>query len=128
MAESIQLDRFVPPHDPVLARVAHTVELSELRSPDIQRFIDEMFKIAYGEQKDSGKPLLVGLAAPQIGISKRIILVDVLADVVTRTVGDLRLYVNPEITSYSDEQNEWYEGCFSTSDQISKRSDHSGAM
>jgi peptide deformylase len=29
-------------------------------------------------------------------------------------VGDLRIYINPKITWSSQEENEWYEGCFST--------------
>lgn len=55
---------------------------------------------------------MVGLAAPQIGISKRIILVDVKADGKGK-VGDLRVYINPEIIWKSKREGEWYEGCFS---------------
>ncbi len=117
MVQIVQLDRFVPPHDPVLAQIAEPVKLDDLKlkvSADIQKCINEMFQVAYGEQNDKRRPLLVGLAAPQIGISKRIILVDLSADG-AGSVGDLRLYINPEITWRSEEQNEWYEGCFSTS-------------
>jgi len=110
---TLKLDKFVAPNDPVLMRIAKPVDIKDIQSPETQNSIKEMFTVAYGEQKDGSKPLLVGLAAPQIGISKRIILVDVIADGKGK-VGDLRLYINPEIIWTSDEQDEWYEGCFST--------------
>ncbi|MFA6158557.1 MAG: peptide deformylase [Candidatus Paceibacterota bacterium] len=106
--------RFVSPDDPILVTVAKEVFPSELASPELAEDIATMLKAAYGEQRDAAKPLLVGLAAPQIGISRRIILVDVAADGKGR-VGDLRLYINPEIVWSSEERAEWYEGCFSTS-------------
>ena len=56
---------------------------------------------------------MVGLAAPQIGISKRIILVDIGADG-HGGVANLRAFINPKITDSSKETNEWYEGCYST--------------
>lgn len=110
----LKLDKFVAPNDPVLNRIAEPVDVKKIQSSEIQASIKEMFAVAYGEQQDGSKPLLVGLAAPQIGISKRIILVDVSADGKGK-LGDLHLYINPEIIESSDEQGEWYEGCFSTS-------------
>ncbi len=72
-----------------------------------------MLKVAHGQQEDKKRPVMVGLAAPQIGILERIILVDVKADGKGK-VGDLRVYINPEITWVSKEKGEWYEGCYST--------------
>lgn len=114
MSNTLQLDAFVAPSDPILTKIALPFLSEEIGSEEINRHIEKMLKVAYGEQQDGGKPLLVGLAAPQIGISRRIILVDAIADGKGK-VGDLRLYINPEIIWASDEQNEWYEGCFSTS-------------
>ena len=71
-----------------------------------------MLKVANAEQKDPKKPVMVGLAAPQIGISKRIILVDIKANGKGK-IGDLRIYINPEIIWFSKKKEEWYEGCFS---------------
>ncbi|MBI2330370.1 peptide deformylase [Candidatus Daviesbacteria bacterium] len=83
------------------------------RSLETQKIIKIMFQTAYGEQKGRNKPIMVGLAAPQIGIFKRIILVDVKADGKGKT-GDLRVYINPEIIWSSKREGEWYEGCYST--------------
>jgi len=112
----LDLTAFVPPSHPILCKVAEPVTENDLAWPrlaTLQDWIQRMWRVAYGEQKDPSKPLLVGLAAPQIGIPKRMILVDVAADGRGK-VGDLRLYINPEIISASLETGEWYEACYST--------------
>src|SRR3989344_7392700 len=107
------LEKFVRPDDPVLVEIAEAVPTSEITSKGTKDLLDRMLGVALGEQGDKNKPLLVGLAAPQIGISKRIILVDVAARG-KGNVGDLRVYINPEIVWRSDDEVEWYEGCYST--------------
>ncbi len=107
-------NQFVPPHSEILTRVALEIPYGEITSPVTKAIISKMLSVAYGEQGDKKKSILVGLAAPQIGISKSIILIDILADG-KGSVGDLRVYINPKISWHSDEENEWYEGCFSTS-------------
>lgn len=111
---TLNRDKFVEPNDSILTRIAEPISLSDIGSRETQDSIKDMYAVAMGEQEDAGKPLLVGLAAPQIGIPKRIILVDVIADGKGK-VGDLRLYINPEIIWSSEDEAEWYEGCFSTS-------------
>lgn len=103
----------VSPDNPILQKKAEEVSMDNALRFETEAIIEKMLHVAYGEQKDRSKPLLVGLAAPQIGISKRIILVDVAADG-KGAIGDLRVYINPIITSQSEETQEWYEGCFST--------------
>lgn len=82
--------------DPVLRKTAK--EVKEV-TPNIQKLIKNMATTMYHAKG-------VGLAAPQVGISKRVIVVD---------VGDetgLHAIVNPEIISYSGSQN-GPEGCLS---------------
>lgn len=98
---------FLKPNDPRLRKVS-----AEVNPQDTKAIIKIMLKVAFGEQKDQKKPIMVGLAAPQIGIFKRIILVDVKADG-KGLVGDLRVYINPEIVWKSKGEGEWYEGCYS---------------
>lgn len=95
------------------AKISKEISFSKISSPETKEIIETMLKIAYGEQKDKDKPVMVGLAAPQIGISKRIILVDVATDGKGK-VGDLKVYINPEIIWQSKKEVEWYEGCYST--------------
>lgn len=115
---------FVLPHDPILGKIAQTIHPDELKTDEIKQIIEKMLQVGYGEQEVRDMPVLVGLAAPQIGISKRIILVDTQADGKGK-VGKLEVFVNPEIMWKSEEKSEWYEGCFSTGNVcgIVKRSD-----
>lgn len=104
---------FLKPNDPKLTKVAQKIPPNKINSKDTQKIIKTMLEVAYGEQQDQKKPVMVGLAAPQIGILKRIILVDIKADGKGST-GNLRIYINPKITWKSKREGEWYEGCYST--------------
>lgn len=122
------MNQFVQPDNPCLKQIAKPISSNKINSPKVREIIDKMLKISKGEQKDRKKPVMVGLAAPQIGITKRIILVDVKADgkglpATPRKlglrggrgkVGNLRVYINPEIIWKSKKEAEWYEGCYST--------------
>lgn len=105
--------RFLKPNHPLLSQVAAPVALKDIAGPSVKADIETMVSVATGEQMDRNRSILVGLAAPQIGISKRIILVDLKARG-QGTVGQIAVYINPQITWYSSEQTEYYEGCFST--------------
>ncbi len=104
---------FVAPNDPILNQTAKPIPPPQINSPATKKIVEKMLNVAYGEQTDRNRPLLVGLAAPQVGISKRIILVDVSADGQGK-IGKLKVFINPEITWQAEEESEWYEGCFST--------------
>lgn len=104
---------FLKSNNPILSKIAKEITASEINSKKIQNIIQIMLNVAYGEQRNKKQPIMVGLAAPQIGISKRIILVDIVADGKGK-VGDLRVFINPEITLASKQKGEWYEGCYST--------------
>lgn len=56
-----------------------------------------------------------GLAAPQIGISKRVVIVDgdIMKDVYDYLAGFRRTFINPVITEESKEHCEYNEGCLS---------------
>jgi peptide deformylase len=81
--------------DPVLTK--HCKEVTEV-TPRIKELIDDMFDTLY---EANG----VGLAAPQVGILKRIVVIDATGE-------DPILMINPRILETSGEQ-EGYEGCLS---------------
>ena len=56
-----------------------------------------------------------GLAAPQVGVSKRVVIVDGrdMADVYPYLEGFVRVLVNPVIVSESEKKAEYQEGCLS---------------
>ena len=72
-------------------------EVTEI-TPRVRRLIDDMFETLYEAEG-------VGLAAPQVGILKRIVVIDTTGE-------DPILLINPRIMETSGEQ-EGYEGCLS---------------
>lgn len=56
-----------------------------------------------------------GLAAPQIGVSQRVVVVDgdVMADIYDYLKGFKRTFINPVILEESDEKSTYNEGCLS---------------
>jgi peptide deformylase len=81
--------------DPVLRKKAAPVErVDEETTRTCQTMIEAMLR-AKG----------MGIAAPQIGVSKRIIVLD--------TDGELHILVNPELVELSLEKEEVQEGCLS---------------
>ena len=109
---------FIPPGDPLLQERAAEVPLETIQSFEIQSTLERMFEVAKGERVDMERRVMVGLAAPQIGISKRIILVDIGADRDRKELGDLRAYINPVIERYSEELEEGREGCYSVDSRV----------
>lgn len=105
--------KFVDCHDSILTGTSQAVNPEKIHQLEMQQFFDGMIAFAKGEQSVKHKHILVGLAAPQIGYPIRVILVDVKADG-KGGVSELCLYINPEILKFSEEEEEWYEGCFST--------------
>ncbi|MBA3723835.1 MAG: peptide deformylase [Candidatus Levybacteria bacterium] len=102
------------PNDPLLQKVSQEIPIESITQPETQELIEEMLDVAYDNRIDRTKPTVVGLAAPQVGISKQIILVDIGASK-RGGLSNLQVYINPKITWQSEEQDEWCEGCWSTS-------------
>jgi peptide deformylase len=103
----------VKPNDPILVKVAEEISVNRINTPEIQQIIEEILDFSYGHRVDRSKPTVVGLASPQIGISKKVIVVDIGATGIGG-LSDLRVYINPTITWASEEEEEWCEGCWST--------------
>ena len=117
MHEAFHIDGelgLIPPSSDSLNQVASEVTPEDLEDPGLEATIEAMLQIAQGEQGNPEKPTLVGLAAPQIGISKRIILVGVDAT----GKGEkptFQIFINPVIVKRSEETVLSREGCYSTS-------------
>lgn len=115
----MQAPVFTPPGAPLLQMIAAKIPEDEILSDETQAIIERMFEVASGERDESGeKRGLVGLAAPQIGIGKRIILVDMGVDSEGKKFGSLEAFINPEITWVSPEMAERREGCFSVDSRV----------
>lgn len=88
--------------DPVLRAPASKVEIFD---EELVRLVDDMVATMYAAPG-------VGLAAPQVGVGKRVAVVDI---TVGREKGQLRLLVNPRILEKSGSQID-NEGCLSIPD------------
>jgi peptide deformylase len=93
---------------PVLRQVAEPVPPDQITSPQVQQLIDDMIETMYDYDG-------AGLAAPQVHVSKQIVVLEVShnrryphAPAIPLTV-----YINPEITPLTEEMDEDWEGCLS---------------
>jgi peptide deformylase len=92
---------------PTLRKVAKRVEPSEIQERLFQQLLDDMFETMYDAPG-------IGLAAPQINISKRVFVVDLQDD--EREHGPL-VVVNPKFT-VTEGEIESIEGCLSVPGMI----------
>ena len=84
--------------DPILEKVCKPVKEMNERTRDL---IDDMLETMYDSRG-------VGLAAPQVGVFKRICVIDITPD-----GSDPHIFINPEIIERSEEIQTGYEGCLS---------------
>ncbi len=97
--------------DPTLRKVSAPITKKEIRSHATQRFIDDLIDTCYANEG-------VGLAAPQVGVLKRIVMMEWARDPKNPDAppDSLRIVVNPEITFLTDETLTHFEGCLSVPD------------
>lgn len=84
--------------DPILHKLSMPID-KEFGTPELKQLIVDMF---HTMRLNKG----VGLAAPQVGVSKRVITMEVEPNV-------LVYFINPIITESSDVNYKWEEGCLS---------------
>jgi len=92
--------------NPVLLEKAEPVAAGALGEPETQRLIDDMIQTMREERG-------VGLAAPQVHRSVRILVMDPGEDRDGDAGGGLRVLVNPVLSFPSDERIRLWEGCLS---------------
>lgn len=78
------------------------------KAEPVTEFNDELRQLAADMAETMYAAPGVGLAANQVGVLKRIVIIDVSED-----QSDLRVLVNPEILSHTDELMDFEEGCLS---------------
>src|SRR6195952_429589 len=95
--------------DPVLRKKAVAVEPDEY--PNIKQIIDDMYETMYGARG-------VGLAAPQVGLSIRLFVIDasVFADEEPELKDFKKVFINAVILDETGEEWGFNEGCLSIPD------------
>ena len=96
---------------PVLRKVAKKVPEGKIKSPEIQKLIDDLIDTM--REYDG-----VGLAAPQVHVSKQLAVIEVTEN--RRYPGEgpipLTILINPRILNASKKQIEDWEGCLSVNE------------
>jgi peptide deformylase len=104
--------------DPRLRQISSPVETVD---DDVRKPIADMFETMYAAPG-------IGLAAIQVGVPKRILVIDLQEPEIEDgpPVRDPRVFINPEILNHSDEEVPYLEGCLSVPDQYAEveRPDH----
>jgi peptide deformylase len=104
---------YVAPH-PVLKKKAAPVEKI---TPALQKLMDDMLETMYATDG-------IGLAAPQVGESVRILVLDVEQpkdeEDIKKRRGKPMFFINPEITHASEDLRVYNEGCLSVPGQYAE--------
>src|SRR3982751_3360649 len=98
--------------DPRLRQISSPVEKVD---DDVRALVADMFDTMYAAPG-------IGLAAIQIGVPKRILVIDLQEALVEdgEPVRDPRVFINPEIIEHSDQDVPYTEGCLSVPDQYAE--------
>jgi len=97
---------------PQIRSGAKPVAEEELHTPETQQFIDDMVET----MRDA---LGVGIAAPQVHVSKQIIAIEVSPEnprYPNQTLIPLTIVVNPTMVEHGEETEDVWEGCLSVPD------------
>lgn len=89
--------------DPRLREVSKPVEVVD---DDLRALMDDMLETMYEAQG-------IGLAAIQVGVPKRVIVMDLVGKEDEEKKAEARYFVNPEILNPAEETNVYQEGCLS---------------
>ncbi|MCF0177539.1 MAG: peptide deformylase [Bacteroidales bacterium] len=96
---------------PVLREPAKDVDTAEEKRAETKKLIDDMYQTMKNAEG-------CGIAAPQVGVSKRILIVEGvdLVDRFPELADFMRVMINPTIIEQSDETSVYGEGCLSIPD------------
>jgi len=98
--------------DPRLRQISSPVE--EV-TDEIRELVSDMFETMYAAPG-------IGLAAIQVGVSKRVLVIDLQEpeEEDGEPVKDPHVFINPEIVTHSDQEVPYTEGCLSVPDQFAE--------
>ena len=95
--------------NPVIRKAAEAIPKEAIASPEIQRLIDDMIDTM---REYEG----VGIAAPQVHISKQLAVIEVKGEARSEKAIPLTVLINPRIIGASKAFVEDWEGCLSVND------------
>ena len=98
--------------DPRLRQISSPVEKVD---EGVRALVADMFETMYAAPG-------IGLAAIQVGVAKRILVIDLQEpeEEDGEPIRDPRVFINPEILEHSDQEVPYTEGCLSVPDQYAE--------
>ncbi len=104
--------RIIETPDPLLREISTPVETVD---DAVRALIADMFETMYAAPG-------IGLAAIQVGVPKRVLVMDLQepAEEDGPPVREPRVFINPEIVTFSDDEVPYTEGCLSVPDQYAE--------
>ena len=98
--------------DPILRQISTPVERVD---DELRKLIDDMFDTMYAAPG-------IGLAAVQVGVPKRLLVIDLQEPEVEdgEPIRDPRVFINPQILETSETTRPYQEGCLSVPDQYAE--------
>jgi peptide deformylase len=98
--------------DPRLRQISSPVEKVD---DEVRSLVSDMFETMYAAPG-------IGLAAIQVGVPKRVLVIDLQEPVEEggEVVRDPRVFINPEILESSEQEVPYTEGCLSVPDQYAE--------
>ena len=98
--------------DPRLKTISTPVETVD---DDVRKLIEDMFETMYAAPG-------IGLAAIQVGVPKRIVVMDLQEeeDEDGKPIREPRVFINPEILDPAEDMSVYNEGCLSVPDQYAE--------
>jgi peptide deformylase len=96
--------------DPRLKTISTPVETFD---DGLKKLVSDMFETMYAAPG-------IGLAAIQVGVPKRLLVIDLQEEKDGETIKNPRVFVNPEILDPSEEHSTYSEGCLSVPDQYAE--------
>ncbi len=102
------------PDNPTLRQISQSIGRRELRTAAMQNTIEQLIRFVCGHNNKGRNhahnlPMTVGLSAPQVGIMRRISIVDM--GVGSKKYSDIHVLINPEIIKRSKSKATNREGC-----------------
>lgn len=102
------------PKDAQLRRSAAVVTRAQLRTKTMQETIERLLDFVYGhnnkgDDHERAHPMTVGLSAPQVGINRRMSVVDLAIG--SKLFNDIHVLINPVIISHGKATADYREGC-----------------
>lgn len=111
---------FIKPDNQILYQVAKQIKKADLKKAWFLKIVKEMKDVAgINQHSDKSKPIMVGLAAPQLGYSFKIVFVDLSATAKRDDKYGSNLFmINPRILKYMGKKSKGKEGCYSAKTEV----------